>query len=531
MEYLPSARKAAGPFRGVPIVGRRMRASLQTGIVLLLAGAALLGFAALATASAPRGVRLSPAQASRALHRATTVLRSPHHRRAKPRPRELTTTLLALSRSLSSLGPGQRRRAEGLLARPTDSPDPDGSAYTTSEQPPFCSAHFCVHWVDSTPDAPNLTDANANGVPDYVEQVASVAEASYAIENGSLGWKLPVPDGNRGGDSRIDIYLSQLAGQAFGYSAPDIGQKGHSQYAYLVLDNDYSTSEFPGTTPLADLEVTFAHEYNHVLQFGYDVNQDLWFYEASAVWMEDHVYPQINDYLRYVRRWVGRSKLPITASNIKIYGSAVWNHWLAGTYGDSFVRDAWARAAALKPAGYSLGVYNKTIRAAARKRRGRARTDLPRQFARFAAATAEWRTPGVFPYADAPLWQDVKRRGKLRPHRFVIRRISHMGYLLLSVKPRHVKAMRLLAGGQRGTRSAFALICREGSVTTGRVRTKIRFAEHGGVRGVTLRKPGRCNRITVALVNADPRQSGFAFGDWLYTHDHQRFAATLLLRR
>jgi hypothetical protein len=94
-----------------------------------------------------------------------------------------------------------------------------------------------------------------------------------------------------------------------------------------------------------------------------------------------------------------------------------------------------------------------------------------------------------------------------------------------------VKAMRLLAGAQRGTRSAFALICREGLPATGTLRVKTRFAKEGGVRAVTLRKPGRCSRITVALVNADPRQIGFAFGDWLYTHDHKRFAATLLLRR
>ena len=507
-----------------------MRARLQIGITLLLAALTLAGVLTEGALAAPAGVRLSPGQASRAIHRATEAVQAPRHRQPGTQPKEVTTALLALSRSLPSLDPAQRARAEALLARPTDSPDPDGSAYTVPERTPFCVPHFCVHYVGSTADAPNPADANGNGIPDYVEQVALVAEASYAIENSNLGWKAPVPDGTRGGDPRIDIYLSQLAGEAFGYSAPDLGQKGRSQAAYLVLDNDFATSEFPGTTPLGDLEVTFAHEYNHVLQFGYDVDQDLWFYESSATWMEDHVYPDINDYLRYIQRWVTRSKLPLTASNIKIYGTAVWNHWLAGRYGDSVVRDAWERAAALKPAGYSLGVYNKTIRAASRKLRGRS-VDLPNEFAHFAAATAEWRTPGVFPYVDAPLYQDVKRRGKLHPNRFVIRRVSHTGYLLLGVKPRNVKAMRLLAGGQKGTRSAFALICREGPAATGKVRTKMRFAKQGGVRAVTLRNPGRCSRITVALINADPRQIGFAFGDWLYTHDHKRFAATILLRR
>jgi hypothetical protein len=248
--------------------------------------------------------------------------------------------------------------------------------------------------------------------------------------------------------------------------------------------------------------------------------------------MEDHVYPNNNDYLRYIKRWVTRSKLPITTGNsIKIYGSAVWNHWLAGNYGDEVVRTAWERARKVRPSGFSVNAYNTAIRAAARKQgRSSGRRDLSHEFARFAAATAEWRTPGDFPYVDGPLWDDVQRKGTLHPGRFVVRRLSHTGYLLFDVRPRNVRALRLLAGGQRGTRSAFALVCREGPVETGTVRIKMRFAKHGGVRGVTLRHPGNCSRITAALINADPRQGGFAFGDWLYRHDHQRFAATLLVR-
>jgi hypothetical protein len=68
-------------------------------------------------------------------------------------------------------------------------------------------------------------------------------------------------------------------------------------------------------------------------------------------------------------------------------------------------------------------------------------------------------------------------------------------------------------------------------VAGGRVRIKMRFARRGGIRGITLRHPGRCNRITAALVNADGRQRGSLFGNWIYRHDHERFAATLFARR
>jgi hypothetical protein len=511
-----------------------MRVRRQIGTSLLLV-TVLLGVAGAVSASAaPMGVKLSPRKAARALHRATRLLSPAKHQRVRKAPaKDLTTTLLALSRSLGSLGPVQRDRAEALLARPTNPGDADGHPYLIPEQPPYCTAHFCVHYVGSGVDAPAPTDANGNGVPDYVEQVGAVGEEVYAIENGVLAWRPPKPDGTLGGDSRTDIYLVQLSGQLFGYSAPDVKQKGHSQHAYLVVDNDYNPTEFPGTTAINDLDVTLAHEYNHVLQFAYDVNQDLWFYEATAVWMEDHVYPNNNDYLRYIKRWVSRSKLPITNGNsIKIYGSAVWNHWLAGNYGNEIVRNAWEHARKVRPSGFSVNAYNAAIRTVARQKgRGARGNDFPHEFARFAAATAEWRTPGDFPYVDGPLWGDVQRRGTLHPGRFVVRRLSHTGYLLFDVKPRNVGALRLLAGGQRGTQSAFALICREGPMESGTVRIKMRFAKHGGVRGVTLRNPGNCSRITAALINADPKQGGFAFGDWLYSHDHQRFAATLVVRR
>ncbi len=69
-----------------------------------------------------------------------------------------------------------------------------------------------------------------------------------------------------------------------------------------------TTTTAPSSSPAPSrsrtCEVTFAHEYNHILQFGYDAYQDPWFAEASATWMEDQVYNGINDYLRYVRRWV-----------------------------------------------------------------------------------------------------------------------------------------------------------------------------------------------------------------------------------
>ena len=61
--------------------------------------------------------------------------------------------------------------------------------------------------------------------------------------------------------------------------------------AYCVLDNDYSSTQFPNpTTPLENLQVTAAHEYFHAVQFAYDIGEDAWLMEATATWVEDEVF-------------------------------------------------------------------------------------------------------------------------------------------------------------------------------------------------------------------------------------------------
>ena len=120
-----------------------------------------------------------------------------------------------------------------------------------------------------------------------------------------MGWKPPKPDVDGCGSdpsALTDIYLKQLGDQGlFGYETVDPGQgRARSQYAYLVLDNDYAPSEYGYADPAIPASVTLAHEYNHVLQMTYDTFQDVWFLEATATWSEEQVYPDVNDWLGYV---------------------------------------------------------------------------------------------------------------------------------------------------------------------------------------------------------------------------------------
>jgi hypothetical protein len=407
--------------------------------------------------------------------------------------------------------------------RPTDSPDPNRNAYTGPEAPgsPACDSHFCVHWVGFGLDAPARTDSDGDGVPDFVEQVLRVAEHVHSIENDRLGWREPKSDrGRGGGHGKTDIYLSQIGGDLFGYAAPDPGQtsrrSGRLQRrlaGYLVLDNDYSSGEFPGTDPSDDLEVTLAHEYNHILQFGYDAYQDPWFAEATATWMEDQVYNRINDYLRYVRRWVGRYDTPLTTSSIKVYGSAVWNAWLARRYGLSIVRKAWAGAIHVRPGGFSVNAYEAALR-----RAGGA--DFGADFTRFAADAAEWRTGRGF--RESALYPDMPRQAGLPlDGARVTRELNHTTFALLNVSAHRGRAVVLQASAPRGTSAGLVLVGRTGRGDDGDVVRRLAYRANGGTMTVRLPDPGRFARVTAVLVNADGRADGYSARalDWRYRTD------------
>jgi hypothetical protein len=419
-----------------------------------------------------------------------------------------------------------RPRPTEARRRPTDDPDPNRNAYTVPQAPrsPACDRNFCVHWVAEGIDAPDLTDSNGDGVPDFVERVLRVAEHVHAIENDKLGWREPKSDGQvGGGNGKTDIYLSQIGGELFGYAAPDRGQatKQHRiprrLHGYLVLDNDYSAFEFPGTTPTHDLEVTLAHEYNHILQFGYDAFQDAWFAESSAVWMEDQVYNGINDYLRYVRRWVKRTDIPLTASSIKEYGSAVWNEWLARRYGPRIIRQAWSRAIHVRPGGFSVNAYESAIGADGT-------SDLGHEFAHFAAAVAEWRTGEGFRESD--LYPDVPREGRLSLNGPPLRRLlDHTTFQLLRVRAAGGRAVVVRVTAPRGTAAAVALVGRLGGERQGHRVVRLDYSRGGGKLSVRLRDPHRYSRITAVVVNADSSVNGFSARhlDWRYLTDRIPF--------
>ena len=144
--------------------------------------------------------------------------------------------------------------------RPTDDPDPNRNAYTVPRGAALArlrpSTSASTGWPrGSTPRA--CSTRNGDGVPDFVEQVLEVAEhvARDREREARLARAAGATARLGGGNGKTDIYLSQIGGSLFGYAAPDRGQISKTRriprrlHGYLVLDNDYSAFEFPGTKP------------------------------------------------------------------------------------------------------------------------------------------------------------------------------------------------------------------------------------------------------------------------------------------
>ena len=288
-------------------------------------------------------------------------------------------------RRLSGRGPGAQRRERALLrllgqragiarrTRPRPTPTGDGDVPTTSTR------------SSRSPSTPTRSRSRP----------------------GRWAGQPPKPDTSGcGADpaTRSDVYLKQLGNQRlFGYESPDPGQGGiRSQYGYMVLDNDYAKAEYGYADPLRSgqrhgrprVQPPAAAELRQ-LPGRVDVRVDRGLGRGAGLSRT------INDYLNYVADFAAKPRQPITdrqrRRRLKIYGAAVWNHWL----------DSAAAGTGTRRDPPALGGLRLDQPGRLRGRRLRpgdpqraAGEGFSREFARFAAATAEWRTGfGGFPDA------------------------------------------------------------------------------------------------------------------------------------
>jgi len=157
------------------------------------------------------------------------------------------------------------------------------------------TGHFKIHFDTIGVDAPIMDDINANNIPDYVEEVAIIAEYSRDVIVNIMGFNAE-PDDE---DGVYDIYIEDRGNGSYGFNAIDNLQIGST---YIVIDDEYEESDYfiPG---INTMRLTVAHEFFHAIQRAYKETQsmnDQFFYELSSTWIEDIIVPDGDDYLYWL---------------------------------------------------------------------------------------------------------------------------------------------------------------------------------------------------------------------------------------
>ncbi len=279
----------------------------------------------------------------------------------------LVLALIGLSQTVQRAGAGEvTTPLRGSGQRPVL---PNEQTYGTD--------NFLIHFTTTGGSAVPQADANGDGTPDYVERVAEALEYTWDVEIRQMGWAPPPPDGGAGGDDRLDVYLEEVMANGFaGYADSEGGFVGdnpltpererRSSSSYLALDDDYAELNSAATdeTPDELMQATVAHEFNHVVQSGYDAfDPHLWLYEATATWMEDQVYDEVNDGVFYLRDVFDQPDTCLVAEQ-GWYANWLLLRLLSERYGPEIIRQIWEHSReldgfasidlALKPHGSSL---------------------------------------------------------------------------------------------------------------------------------------------------------------------------------
>lgn len=410
-----------------------------------------------------------------------------------------TLALRDLFMKRDSLTGAQRRRADALLARPTDGSSGDpGGPYTVPEAQPVCNARLCIHYVPTGPDAPPSVE--------WVNQTLAVMDQVWTQEVDSLGYRAPLTDGARGGGPQFDVYLKNLGSQGiYGYCAPETRVAKRTASAYCALDNDFSTAEFPNATPAANQLVTAAHEFFHAIQYAYDYAEDVWMMESTATWMEERIATDVNDN----RQYLATSPLLVPTAPLDYfsqsatfqYGTWIWWEYLSTKYGNKIVRKAWQEAGSLKKDGGKNSI--QTLQKILRKKGG-----FTKNFARFAAGNL---TPAAnFPegaeYAY-PRFAGKVLTKKKRSKRFSTK-IFHLastsyGYVPKKLNGKKWKLAVSVNGPARRTSPAAVVVVH---LANGKRQVKqVRLNHNGDGRKKVSFNSKKVVMVTVTLVNASTR--------------------------
>ena len=186
------------------------------------------------------------------------------------------------------------------------------------------TGHFMIHYDIEGDAAPELTDNNANGVPDYIDEVGIIADSTRKVLTEVMGFRTEVDDS----DGIYDIYIMAFGTNYYGVNVHEGGGK-----SYIKIDNDYASGFY--TTGIQVMRLTVAHEFFHAIQRAYKETQsmsDQFFYELTSTWIEDIIVPDGDDYLYWLNDFFNNPQQSWDQTDG--YSLALFGHYLSTQFED-----------------------------------------------------------------------------------------------------------------------------------------------------------------------------------------------------
>lgn len=248
--------------------------------------------------------------------------------------------LEGLEKNQKILGFERKSGLATLSLRPTD---PGGGIDGNQHLLPklYNTTRFILHWTDngSSVDHVPPQDLDGNGIPDIVEGFAEAFEYVWNFEINTTNFPAPPSDEaepndarNRNPDERYDVFIYYFG--YWGYAYPEQWPDSPS-YSYIGVRNSLGNPELR--------QAVAAHEFFHAIQFVYDCNEETWWMETTATYMEDEVYPSINDNYQYLPKWFqfcDTYGLEYT-NGWHEYGNFIFAKRLSEDFGDEIIKEIW----------------------------------------------------------------------------------------------------------------------------------------------------------------------------------------------
>lgn len=194
--------------------------------------------------------------------------------------------------------------------------------------------HFKISYSTTGEDAVPSADNNYNGIPDYVEWIASYLETAWNVEITQCGFEGPV-------DTQGDGYYNVSFKNMNDYGYTDTRDVDGNEGTRLVLHNNFLG--FPGNqdpegNQKGAAKVTCAHEFKHASQYLYATWESVGYdwIELDAAWVEELVFDYVNDtMLNFTGLGTGdpfsSPGLPLDepwAPSVYFYGKYFWQDFL-----------------------------------------------------------------------------------------------------------------------------------------------------------------------------------------------------------